>query len=205
MPNPTLQATFSRFQFAEGRRNKAVEQSGIRRTEQFRQWSLSTIGHGLLPTAGGEQESTIELLASYCPRIGPFVARIIHNFQLSSGSRQYIWSRNRSSCRSIHCFAIQPAGRSIESSRTPQTAARAISRSDSRDGVNCAPQRGQTSFVPVPCFSCWVARLRHRDAIALIIVLIVIIALILLFIAGHPVPNCSRVCRALALVSPDIQ
>ena len=56
------------------KRNKAVEQGEIGRTEQFRQWSRSTIGHGLLPTARGEQEDTIGLLASFCPRIRALVA-----------------------------------------------------------------------------------------------------------------------------------
>src|SRR5580658_10407080 len=110
---------------------------------------------------------------------------MFHKLHLSSGSCQVMRSRIRCPCFSIHCSAIQPAGTSINSRRLPQTVARIISRSDSRDEVNCAPQCGHTSFIPAPCFTCGGTRFRCRDAIALIIVLIVFL---LLFIAVRPCP-----------------
>ena len=68
--------------------------------------------------------------------------------------------------------------------------------------MNCAPQWGQTSFVLVPCFSCGGTRLRHRDAIALIIVFI---AFLLLFIAGLLISDGCCIGGPFAFVPPDIE
>jgi len=76
------------FSINEDRENSNLDHDGAARIS-------STIGHGLLPTARVEQECTIGLLVSFCPRIRALVARMFHKLQLSSGSCQVMRSKIR--------------------------------------------------------------------------------------------------------------